>query len=73
MYDSFLGRGVVDAPMKVVGDFVSDIKLASLWDNTLVVSLKVLHFLNHISLYTCSSGCTICESDTQITRPHGFY
>ena len=51
MYDSFLGRGVVDAPMKAVGDFISDIGLASLWDNTLVVSFKSAPFTSHCMFY----------------------
>eukprot|EP00731_Ephydatia_muelleri_P028256 Em0019g1129a len=54
--DCFLGRGVVDAPMKAVGDFISDIGLASLWDNTLVDAqyVKVIHKSStHTDFITC--------------------
>lgn len=59
--------------MKTIFDFVSDIGLASLWDNTLVVSFKSAPFINHISLYIHPTGCTVCESDKQITCAHRFH
>lgn len=59
--DCFLGRGIVDAPMKLVGDFISDIESAFSWDNTLVDAkyVKVIHkshshmdFITHLNYET---------------------
>lgn len=37
---SFLGRGVVDAPLRAVGDFTGELQSTFTWDNTLVVIYK---------------------------------
>ena len=60
--NSFLGCGVVDAPMRTVSDFISDIQSAFSWDNTLMVSW--LQKAISIKFVLISTGCKICESDT---------
>lgn len=41
---SWLGRGVIDAPMKVVAERIKDVRSARIWDKLLVV-----RFLKKIS------------------------
>ncbi len=66
---SFMGRGVIDAPLQVVADFMKDIRSSFAWDDLLVVSFVVLLFflprlvvrsqINYPPLYIMAVlGCT---------------
>lgn len=68
---SFMGRGVVERPLKELGEFYKDIQSTFLWDHLLVVSVyyitRILH-RHHFPFHfqnVCiqrNAGCSIREA-----------